>query len=393
MFDLKTQAQAEIARQRDSLFELSCLLHDNPETAMQEYQAQSWLTSTLMAHGFVTEKGFAGLPTAFRASYGRSQPRLAFLAEYDALPGLGHACGHNLIATAAVAAAMGSKAAVDALGGTVLVIGTPAEELEGGKIIMVSRGAFHDVEVAMMMHPSAHDSATIKALACIALEVEFFGKEAHAATHPGLGINALDAMILSFNAISALRQHIRPDARIHGVITDGGSAANIVPKHSAGRFLVRSDDLDYLQELREKVLRSFQGAATATGARLEYRWLEKGFYAPMRNNRMLANMYVDNMAILGHLVPFFNSEQSFGSTDMGNVSQVLPAIHTSAAIATPGVSEHTEEFARLAGGHKSFDVVMEAATALAFTAIDLLSQPAKLAEVKAEFTASQTRRG
>jgi amidohydrolase len=393
MIDLKAQAQAEIARHRDSLFKLNCLLHDNPEIAMQEYQAQSCLTNKLMSHGFAIERGFAGLPTAFRASYGQSRPRLAFLAEYDALPGLGHACGHNLIATAAVAAAIGTRAAIDALGGTVLVIGTPAEELEGGKIIMVSRGAFDDVDVAMMMHPSAHDSATIKALACIALEVEFFGKEAHAAAHPELGINALEAMILSFNAINALRQHIHPDARIHGVIIDGGLAANIVPKHSTGRFLVRSDDIDYLQELKEKVLRCFQGAAIATGARLEYRWIEKGFYAPMRNNRMLANLYVDNMAILGHVVPFFNSEQSFGSTDMGNVSQTVPAIHTSAAIATPGVSEHTEEFARLAGDQKSFQVMMEAATALALTAIDLLSQPIKLAGVRAEFTAPQTKLG
>jgi amidohydrolase len=393
MVDLKAQAQAEISRHRGSLFELSCLLHENPETAMQEHQAQSWLTSTLMAHGFVIEKGFAGLPTAFRASYGRSQPRLAFLAEYDALPGLGHACGHNLIATAAVAAAIGTRTAVDALGGTLLVIGTPGEELEGGKIIMVSRGAFQDAEVAMMMHPSAHDSATIKALACIALEVEFFGKEAHAAAHPELGINSLEAMILSFNAINTLRQHIHPDARIHGVITDGGSAANIVPKHSAGRFLVRSENLDYLQELRGKVLRCFQSAAMATGAKLEYRWDEKEFYAPMRNNPALANLYINNMAEMGHLVPFFNTEQSFGSTDMGNVSQTLPAIHASVAIAPPGVSKHTPEFARLAGDQKSFEVIIEAATALAFTAIDLLSQPAKLTEVKAEFTALQTRCG
>ena len=387
MIDLKTRAQAEIVRHRDSLFELSCLLHDNPETAMQERRAQSWLTGKLMAHSFAIENDFAGLPTAFRATYGHGRPRLAFLAEYDALPGLGHACGHNLIATAAVAAAFGTRTAVDALGGTVLVVGTPAEELHGGKIIMLSRGAFQDVEAAMMVHPAAHDSATIKALACIALEVEFFGKEAHAAAHPELGINALEAMILSFNAINALRQHIRSDARIHGIITDGGAAANIVPKHSAGRFLVRSQDLEYIQELRGKVLHCFQGAAAATGARLKYHWDEKEFYAPMLNNRELANLYIDNMAILGHSVPFYNQEQSFGSTDMGNVSQAVPAIHASVAIALPGVSEHTEEFARLAGERNSFQVVMEAATALAFTAIDLLSQPVKLAEVQAEFTA------
>jgi metal-dependent amidase/aminoacylase/carboxypeptidase family protein len=209
--------------------------------------------------------------------------------------------------------------------------------------------------------------------------VEFLGREAHAAAHPELGINALAAMVLSFNALDALRQHIRSDARVHGVITDGGKAANIVPGRSAGRFLVRTTDAAYLTELKEKVLSCFKGAAGSTGAELKYRWDDSEYYAPMRNNETLARLYVENMAVLEHSVPYYNGDQSFGSTDMGNVSQKLPAIHVSVAIAPHDVSEHSTEFARLAREDKSFEAVLQAATALSFTAIDLLSNPENVA--------------
>jgi len=383
--ELKSRAQAEIERHHAVLASLSHNLHSHPETAMNEHQAVAWLTQELEGQGFSIERGICELPTAFRASYEQGKPVIAFIAEYDALPELGHACGHNLIATAAVAAAIGTKDAVDRLGGSIQVIGTPAEELHGGKIIMAKRGAFAGIDAAMMMHPSTCDSATITALACVALEVEFFGKEAHAAAHPELGINALEAMILSFNGINALRQQIRGDARIHGIITDGGKAANIVPAHSAGRFLVRSNDEAYMKELREKVLACFKGAALSSRARLEYRWDEKEYYAPMRNNHKLAQLYIDNMAVLGGAVPFYNDEQSFGSTDMGNVSQIVPSIHTSVAIAPPGVSEHTAEFARYAGSEKGLTQSLRAAGGLAMTAIDLLASPDTLAAVKQEF--------
>lgn len=249
---------------------------------------------------------------------------------------------------------------------------------------MVERGAFNNIDSAMMVHPSSYDTATIRALACASLDVEFFGQEAHAAAHPEAGINALEAMIQSYNAINSLRQHMVERARIHGIITDGGSAANIVPGHSAGRFLVRADDVTYLEELKERVLNCFRGAAQATGTRLEYRW-DASQYAPMRNNQALARLFVDNMASLGHPVPVFNPAISFGSTDMGNVSQRVPTMHAEAAIAPPHVSVHTPEFARLAAEEKSHLIMLEAATALAQTAIDLLASPEELAKVREEF--------
>jgi len=387
--DLKKRAMAEITSHRQSLFDLACSLHDNPETALQEHKAAAWLTTKLKSCGFAVEAGIADMPTAFRATYGQGPPTIAFLAEYDALPELGHACGHNLIATAAVAAAIGAKAVAESFNGAISVIGTPAEELTGGKITMLKRGAFQGVDAALMLHPAAHDSATIKALACLALDVEFFGKASHAAGHPELGINALEAIILSFNSLDALRQHIRGDARIHGIITDGGQAANIVPAHSSGHFLVRATDTAYVEELREKVLDCFRGAALATGARLEFRWDESGYYAPMNNNKPLAQLYMANMTTLGQEVSYYHSGQSFGSTDAGNVSQATPTIHVSVAIAPPEVSEHTLEFARLAREEKGFDKVLSAATALAMTAIDLLTDPAQLADVKHEFAGNK----
>ena len=386
--DVKAQARNEIKRHQAELRILSHQLHSHPETAMNEHQAAGWLTELLASRGFAVERGICDLPTAFRAVYGTGKPVIAFIAEYDALPGLGHACGHNLIATAAVAAALGAKEAADKYGASIQVIGTPAEEMHGGKIIMTGRGAFKDVDAAMMLHPAVHNSATVTALACIALDVEFFGKEAHAAAHPELGINALEAMILSFNAINTLRQQMRSDARVHGVITDGGKAANIVPAHSAGRFLVRAENLVYIEDLREKVLACFKSAALATGARLEYKWDEEEFYAPMRNNYTLARLYTENMERLGVQVPLTEPGQSFGSTDMGNVSQIVPSIHTSVSIAPPGISEHTPEFTTYAAGEQGLTQTMHAACGLAMTAIDMMASPDTMAAVKQEFRGS-----
>jgi amidohydrolase len=382
---VKSQVGDEINRHQADMRILSNRIHSHPEIAMNEHQAAAWLTQELETLGFRIERGTCGLPTAFRATYGTGKPTIAFIAEYDALPGLGHACGHNLIATAAVAAGIGTQKAVDKFGGTVQVIGTPAEEMTGGKIIMARQGAFTGIDAAMMMHPASLDSAMITALACVALDVEFFGKEAHAAAHPELGINALEAMILSFNAINSLRQHISTDSRVHGVITDGGKAANIVPAYSAGRFLVRAGDTRYLNSLKKRVLNCFEASAQATGARLEYRWDDQEYYAPMRNNVTLARLYVENMERTGHSVPLFNASQSFGSTDMGNVSQIVPSIHTSVSIAPPGEGEHTAEFARSAAQEHGLTQSLAAAAGLAMTAVDLLSSPDTLAAVRMEF--------
>jgi amidohydrolase len=384
---LKIGVSSSIYQNRKRFINIGRKLHEHPETAMHEHQAVQWLTDELKADGFSIEKPICDMPTAFRASYGNGNPHIAILAEYDALPELGHACGHNLIATAAIAAGIAAQKAIDIFGGTVMVIGTPAEELNGGKIAMARNGAFNDIDAAMMVHPAAYDTATIQALACIALHIEFFGKESHAAAYPENGINALEAMIQSFNAINSLRQHIPNHARIHGIITDGGRAANIVPGHSAGNFLIRAADLSYHEVLREKVLNCFKGAAMATGTRLKYRWDEDAIFAPMLNNLTLAKLYITNMARLGKNVPLAKPEQSFGSTDMGNISQIVPAMHAECGIAPNNmhVGEHTPEFAALAYDETSFDNILAAAAGLAMTIIDLIAAPINMAAVQQEF--------
>jgi amidohydrolase len=386
--ELKAEVKSEVDAQQDQLTEISAQIHANPEPAFQETMAATWLTQFLEGKGFSIERGICDLPTAFRASYGQGKPVIALLAEYDALPDLGHACGHNLIATSAVGAAVASKPAVDRFGGNILVIGTPAEELYGGKVIMAERGAFRDVDIAMMVHPGVYDVATNQALACQTLEIEFFGRAAHAAAYPEKGINALDAMLLAFTAINSLRQHIKDKARIHGIITDGGEAANVVPAHSAGNFIVRAEEDSYLDELKDKVLNCFTGAATATGARLEYRWGDVR-YAPLRNNQTLAQLFRQNMQSLGRSVLPTEPTLAFGSTDMGNVSQLVPAIHPTVAIAPADVVIHSPQFATAAASEGGKLGLLDAARALAMTVLDLLASPETVTRAREEF-AQQT---
>jgi len=385
----KTKLKAEVSKQVDNhrheLIELSLKIHTNPELGFKEEKASGWLTDYLARNGFQVEKGIGGLPTAFKAVYGSDKPVIALIAEYDALPQIGHACGHNIIAASAVGAAVSSKSIVDSCGGTVAVFGTPAEELFGGKVIMLKAGVFEGVDVAMIMHPGVRNAATTEALACIGLDVEFFGKAVHAAAYPERGTNALEAMILAYNAVNSLRQHIKDRARIHGVITHGGEVANVVPAYSAATFLVRAQDNIYLDELKQKVLKCFEGAALATGARLDYKWGEV-VYAPMKNNLVLAQQFAQNLESLGRKVEPFESYFGFGSTDMGNVSQVVPAIHPSVAIASPEVLLHSVDFVQLAASEAGHTGLLDAAKALAMTVVDLLSEPQILARIKAEFS-------
>jgi len=381
---LKASVIDEIDAHRDQLNELSLKIHANPELAFQEVKAVAWLTEYLKENGFSVESGICGLKTAFRGSYGQGKPVIAILAEYDALPKLGHACGHNLIAVSAVAAGVASKLAVDQFGGNILVIGTPGEELYGGKVIMVNRGAFDGVDVAMMVHPGVLNTATTQFLACQTLEVEFFGRAAHAAARPEKGINALEAMLQSFAAINSLRQHIKDKARIHGIITDGGEAANIVPAHSAGNFVVRAEDDSYLDELKERVINCFTGAATASGARLEYRWGEVR-YASLRSNLTLARLFRRNLQSLGRKVHLLDPSNSFGSSDMGNVGQLVPSIHPSVAIAPVEALVHSPQFASAAASEVGLRGLLDAGKALAMTVVDLVANSAIVARVKEEF--------
>jgi len=381
---LKTSVISEIDSRGHELSELSLKIHSNPELGFQEVKAAAWLTQYLEENGFSIERGICELPTAFRGSYGTGKPAIAILAEYDALPDLGHACGHNIIATCAVGAGVASKPAIDQLGGSIVVIGTPAEELYGGKATMIDRGAFDNVDIAMMVHPGAYDTATIQVLACQHIEVEFFGKAAHAAGRPEAGINALEAMIQSFIAIDSLRQHIKDKARIHGIITDGGEAPNVVPAHSAGSFIVRAEEDTYLDELKERVLNCFIGAAKASGARLEYRWGDVR-YAPMRNNLTLAQLFMQNMQSLGRQMQLFEPNHNFGSTDMGNVSQVVPSIHPFVAIAPVEVANHSPQFASAAVSEAGIHGLLDAAKALAMTVVDLTANPEIVNQIVQEY--------
>lgn len=380
---LKATVIREVDTHRSQLSELSRKIHANPELGFHEVQAADWLTRFLEQNGFAIKRGICDLPTAFRASYGKGEPRIALLAEYDALPDIGHGCGHNLICTIAVGAGIAAKPVVDQCGGTVLVIGTPAEELYGGKAIMAEKGAFADLDAAMMVHGESHDVATTHALACQNLYVEFEGKAAHAAARPEAGVNALDAMLLSYAGINALRQHIKPSARIHGIITDGGQAANVVPAHSAATFIVRAEEDSYLDELKQKVLNCFTAGATATGAQLKYKW-DDVRYAPMRNNMVLAQLYMRNIESLGREITLADSG-GFGSTDMGNVSQLVPGIHAFVAVAERGTLIHSTKFAQAAASETGIKGMLDAAKALAMTVADLLSNPETLTSVQEEF--------
>lgn len=378
-----------VEAQREELVELSLRIHANPELAFQEVMACQWLTQYLEAKGFGVEKGICEMPTAFKATFGAGKPVIGLLAEYDALAKVGHACGHNIIGTSAVGAAVALKGVIDNLGGQVVVFGTPAEEGGGGKVILAGKGAFDALDVAMIVHPGVRNAIYARALACINLEVNFYGRAAHAAARPEEGINALDALILAYNGIGALRQHVRADARIHGIITNGGEAPNVIPSHTAASFLVRAATDEYVQELQEKVIACFEGAAKVTGARLEYRWGDEK-YAAMRTNRTLADAFGANLRALGRTIEGGNRRMGgMGSTDMGNVSSVVPSIHPSIAIAPRSVLSHSPEFADAAASEDGHRGLVDAAKAMAMTAVDLLTTPALLASVRDEFLSKE----
>jgi len=381
--ELKAAVIADVDARYSALADLSRQLHDNPEVAFEERRSSALLVDFLTKNGFRVKKGICKLPTAFRAVYGQGKPVIAFLAEYDALPGLGHACGHNLIAVSCVAAALASRKAADTLRGSIVVFGTPGEELYGGKAIMAAAGAFTDVDIAMIAHPGGGNRVLMKTLACENLKVEFFGVAAHAAEAPHLGVNALEAMIESYNAINSLRQHLRASERISGVITDGGEAANIVPAHTAATFIVRAEDDIHLDALKKRVIACFSGAARATGAKLKYSWGER--YEAMVSNVALGKLFQENMRSLGHAINLGDSSLLYFSTDVGNVSQLVPTIQPLVAVAPDAVMIHTPQFAEVSARDDALRHILDAAKAMAMTAIDLFSSPEKLEEVREEF--------
>ncbi len=375
------------------LLDLSRRIHATPETAFQEQQACAWLTDTLARHGCRTERGIAGLDTAFRAevngpgdgSAGGSSraPTVAILAEYDALPEIGHACGHNLICTAAVGAGIGLAAVRDHLPGRALVLGTPAEEGGGGKVIMLQRGAFEGVDAAMMFHPAGYTLTERPSLASYRLTLKFLGKPAHAAAAPHEGINALDALIQTFVSIGLLRQQVRDDARIHGIITYGGAAPNIIPDRAEAVFTVRATDSAYAKKVLDRVIGCAQGAAQAAGAALEHT-PRKGYDA-IKPNRALAAAFARHLAQMGWPQDPLPERPRMGSTDMGDVSQVIPSIHPYVSIGPKTLAGHTAEFREAALSDRGFGGMLAAAKAMALTTYDVLTQPDLMAAVRREF--------
>ncbi len=379
---LKATVTNEVDVLRSELVDLSLRIHQNPETAFEEVKASAWLAEYLEQKGFDVERGICQLPTAFRATYGSGKPVIALLAEYDALPDIGHACGHNIIGTSSVGAATAARKAVDAMGGSVVVVGTPAEEAYGGKVFLAERGAFQDVDAAMIVHPHVVDRASARTLALIRLEVEFYGKAVHASSDPQKGVNALEAMIQAYNGINSLRQHIPERSRVHGIITHGGEAANIVPAYTAGEFLIRAEWEAELNELKEKVLNCFKAASLATGARLEHRWFS--YYAPLKPNAALAELFAKNLESLGRTV-LPPMRRGLGSSDVGNVSVLVPTIHPAVAIAPRDITPHTPGFAEAAASEAGHQGLVDGAKAMAMTVVDLIAQPEAMQKVKEEF--------
>jgi amidohydrolase len=392
---LKQRVVAEIDARRDELIRFADTIHANPEIAFKEFESAALLSRTLEENGFTVERGVADLETAFVATLQGQEgsPTVAFLAEYDALPGLGHACGHNLIGTAAVGAGLAMKTVLPELLGTIQVIGTPAEEGGGGKVYMVDAGVFDGVDAVLIVHPSGKNKTRGTSLASYKISIEFFGKAAHAASRPDEGINALDAIIQTYNGINALRQHLRDDARIHGIITHGGDAPNIVPAYAAARFYVRAADVPYTEEVLKRVRACAEGAARATGARLEFKEYAP-HYESMIPNSKLADLAEANMAALGiEVVPPEPNERMGGSTDMGNVSQVVPSLHPLIAIGPEEMGFHTAEFCEAAGSPLGHEGMVNAAKMMAMTAVDLLAAPDIVREARRTFEAQKKQQG
>ena len=370
---------------RPELERVSRDIYANPEIAYEERQAVAWLAELLKKHGFSVEVGVADTPTAFVATRRNGTgPTVAFLSEYDALRGLGHGCGHNLIATASAGAGIALADALDRLRGRVLVIGTPAEEGGGGKIRLIRAGIFQEVDAAMMFHPDIRTQVLHWALAITHMHFEFIGRAAHASGDPEKGINALDAFVLAYNGISLLRQQVKDGARLHGFLKEGGTAPNIIPERTSGEFLVRARDEAYKEELVQKVKNIFQAAALATGCSLNLTFDEEP-YSDLRNSSVLARLFDENLRRVGldpvEGVPWENA----GSTDMGNVSHVVPALHPTVAIASAEVPGHSQAFLEASGSLRGYQAMIDAAKALAMTGADLLADPSLAEQAKMEF--------
>jgi amidohydrolase len=382
-------AHAEIAgaidNYRDKVVALSHEIHEHPELKFEEVFASDLLSKAASELGLEVERRVGGMKTAFRAEFGGKGPAVAILAEYDALPN-GHSCGHNLIAGAALSAVAGLKSIASKLPGRIVFLGTPAEEGGGGKIILIENGALRGVDAAMMAHPTDAEFCTMPALATQHLKLTFHGHGAHAALAPWDGSSALAAVIQTFQSVDAMRLHLRDGSRIHGIITDGGQAVNIIPEHAECLFLARAKTSKYAKEIGARVVRCAEAAAMATGTRLEH--LVEGGYKNLINNLSMAHRYAAHTETLGVKCHEAPENTPTGSTDMGDVSHVMPAIHPSFAISRHGDGNcHEDAFVAHADSKRGYDAMIRVAKAMAMTAYDLLAEPELLASAKKEFEA------
>jgi amidohydrolase len=361
----------DIDRRADLLLDVSHQIHAHPELGFEEQFAHRLLTDVLEREGVPVTRGAYDLPTAFDARVGTEGPQVAVVCEYDALPGIGHACGHNIIAAAGLGAGLALAPLAAELGGRLAILGTPAEEGGGGKVFMIDRGAFAGVDASMMVHPAGAELRSMQTLAIHQVMATYTGKAAHAAAAPWHGANALDAMVLGYNNVAALRQHIRPDERIHGIFTKAGDKPNIVPDHTEAHWYVRSPDTEQLGVLKDRVLSCLTAGALAAGCELQHTWLDPA-YDNMIDNQAMLDRYVEHARRLGRdpVLPTGDLVVA-GSTDMGNVSHVVPAIHPMVQAAPVGVAIHTTEFAVHARAPIGDRAVIDGAKSMALTLLDL----------------------
>jgi amidohydrolase len=388
---LKAEVCAEVDRLAPALIEASHDIHAHPELNFEEHYAHDLLTGLIAREGLSPTRGAYDVATGFEARSGDHGFDIAVLCEYDALPGIGHACGHNIIATAGVGAGLAAASVAARAGGRVRILGTPAEEGGGGKIAMARNGAFDGIDAAMMVHPADADLIRMDTIALQSLDVRFHGKAAHAAAAPQEGRNALDAAVLGYMNVAALRQHIGARERVHGIFTMGGDKANIVPAETEMNWTVRSQTIESLQPLKERVLACFSGAAAACGCTMSTDW-QNHSYADMNDNGPMVASYVANAARIGRSVadPTVIGRSVVGSTDMGNVSYLVPSIHPMIQVAADGVAIHTVDFARWAASEAGDRAIIDGAKTMAMTVVDLWCDPGLMAAVRVAFAQRPT---
>ncbi len=384
----KKRLAAIVAQHREEILELSHRIHANPEVAFEERQAATWVAEAIARHGFEVTQPAGSLATAVRGvrRCGRddSGPRIAILAEYDALPGLGHGCGHTTMAASGVGAAIALAAIADELPGEIVFLGTPAEERGSGKATMIRDGLFEGLDAALLYHPCDRSHVDVTALASEDVYVTFTGLQAHAASDPWQGKNALDALILLFSSVGLWRQQLRTDARVHGIVQEGGTAANIIPDRAKAWFMIRSADQAYYDTMRERFQSLAKAAALATDTSVEIEF--EGGAQTMNTNRVIADRWVANGAAMG--IEDQGDDPAHGSTDMGNVSWVVPAIHPELSIAPEGTPAHSIEFRDAAATPRADETTLTAATLVAQTAYDLFADPELVAAARREFEAT-----